>query len=284
MQPALRELLTGLIDYAGLFPPAKLPLDAAVRNYLKYRAGPDAWMLGRFVIQAAKLHELTDIGAGMSISALGRGGADKASFAEGLKADIADIERCRQRFGGRVVIDVLETKPPDVMVDIAPAQAAGLRVFLEQPAGRVPREPPGAGLKIRTGGLEAAAFPPCDALAMSLAWAVASSERRVPFKATAGLHHPFPLMDAKIGAKMHGFVNVFVAGLMLSRLDFSEADAEELLSSPAGDFTLSDAGMSWRGRRPLGADDIRGGRKLMTSFGSCSFDEPRDDLRALGWM
>ena len=46
---SLRALLTGVIDYAGLFPPAKLPMDQALSNYLRYRDGPDAWMLGNFV-------------------------------------------------------------------------------------------------------------------------------------------------------------------------------------------------------------------------------------------
>jgi hypothetical protein len=43
-------LLTGLIDYAGLFPPAKLSLDQAIRNYAAYRQCPERWMLGKFVI------------------------------------------------------------------------------------------------------------------------------------------------------------------------------------------------------------------------------------------
>ena len=32
MRPA-RALLAGMVDYAGLFPPAELPLDDAVREY-----------------------------------------------------------------------------------------------------------------------------------------------------------------------------------------------------------------------------------------------------------
>ena len=46
MNASLRALLTGVVDYAGLFPPARLPLDEAIRNYARYRQGSDAWMLG----------------------------------------------------------------------------------------------------------------------------------------------------------------------------------------------------------------------------------------------
>ena len=44
MQESLRALLAGIIDYAGMFPPAKLPLDVAVKNYDAYKKGEHAWM------------------------------------------------------------------------------------------------------------------------------------------------------------------------------------------------------------------------------------------------
>lgn len=284
MQPALRKLLTGLIDYAGLFPPAKLPLPEAVKNYLDYQACPDSWMLGRFVIQASRLGELEEfagLGA-MVVSALGRGGADEASFARGLADDIADIQRCRERLQGRVTVDVLETKPPaGVVLDIAPALEAGLKVFLEVPAGATPNLPPSAGIKIRTGGLEPSAFPSCEALARSLAWAKAVG----PFKATAGLHHPLPRHDETVKARMHGFVNLFVAGVLLWAGEADERQAAEILAceSPA-DFYFDADSLGWRGRRTTLEKAEAARHSLMTSFGSCSFDEPRDDLRALGWM
>src|SRR5262245_38924762 len=62
MNPALRALLGGIIDYAGLFPPAQLPLEEAIRNYARYRTEPESWMLGRFVIPATRLKELAELG------------------------------------------------------------------------------------------------------------------------------------------------------------------------------------------------------------------------------
>ena len=58
MTEALRTLLAGAIDYAGLFPPAALDMPEAARNYAAYRAGPHAWALGRFIVPSARLNEV----------------------------------------------------------------------------------------------------------------------------------------------------------------------------------------------------------------------------------
>ncbi|HEX8171971.1 MAG TPA: hypothetical protein VF824_15650 [Thermoanaerobaculia bacterium] len=55
---ALRAMLEGLIDYAGLFPPAALSMQDAVRNYARYRDGEHAWALGRFVVPADREAEV----------------------------------------------------------------------------------------------------------------------------------------------------------------------------------------------------------------------------------
>ncbi len=104
MNASLRALLTGIVDYAGLFPPAKLPLDQAIRNYARYRKYPDAWMLGRFICPAARLAELTpfveelfNVEMPLSVSALGRGGNARSEFHAGLDADLRDVAAFRKR-------------------------------------------------------------------------------------------------------------------------------------------------------------------------------------------
>jgi hypothetical protein len=49
---ARRALLAGLWDYAGVFPPAELPLAQAVVEWRRIRASDDAWLLNRFVVRA----------------------------------------------------------------------------------------------------------------------------------------------------------------------------------------------------------------------------------------
>ena len=49
---ARRALLTQLFDYAGVFPPAELPLEAALAEWRRIRASDDAWLVNRFVVRA----------------------------------------------------------------------------------------------------------------------------------------------------------------------------------------------------------------------------------------
>src|SRR5262245_52201803 len=105
MKASLRALLSGVIDYAGLFPPAKLPMTEAVANYLRYRESEEAWMLGRFVCPAARLKEIPE-GVRLTVSATGRGGDSVASFPAGIEADLAEIR------ASSLSVEVLEAKLP----------------------------------------------------------------------------------------------------------------------------------------------------------------------------
>ena len=122
--------------------------------------------------------------------------------------------------------------------------------------------------KIRT------ATPSSETLAEFLC---AAAARRLPFKATAGLHHP-------IRTSMHGFLNVFVGAtfawlgmdrIMLTNL-LNEADPQA--------FDFQNDGLRWRDRCASTAEVAQARREFAHSFGSCSFEEPIDDLRALGLM
>src|SRR3954470_5455140 len=113
---SLQTLLSGAIDYAGLFPPAKLPMDQAFAEYLRHRTGPDGWMMGNFVCPASRLGELAAFAKQIAespepirVSALGRGGDD---FRDGLHADLTDLSACRERHAGRVLVLALESKLP----------------------------------------------------------------------------------------------------------------------------------------------------------------------------
>src|SRR5262245_13093038 len=57
VKPSVRALLTGIIDYAGLFPPAELSMGEAVLNYATYHNSNLNWMLGRFVLPSWRLAE-----------------------------------------------------------------------------------------------------------------------------------------------------------------------------------------------------------------------------------
>lgn len=157
--------------------------------------------------------------------------------------------------------------------------ADGRLIHYSPTTGRVHRQP--FGVKLRTGGTEAAAFPTCGQLAAAL---VAAREAGVALKFTAGLHHLLRHFDAGLGTRMHGFLNVYAAG-MLGRehgLDMEETRAILEDERPES-FRFDATGFAWRDRRvPTAA--MAAHREWITSFGSCSFDEPRDDLRRLGLL
>jgi hypothetical protein len=305
---SLRALLTELIDYAGLFPPARLPLDQAIRNYARYRQGNDAWMLGRFVIPAARLEdlgpydkELFRVNPPFAFSVLGRGGNNLSEFLTNLRDDLRDISAFRKRHGSRVTVDVLEMRlPPDLVapslrepslnlhktmqifpvVDLFPfCEAPGRPEDLLQQLAQLPDR---IGFKLRCGGQEAAAFPSSEQVAAVLHGCLNAG---VPFKATAGLHHPLPRFDSTVQARMHGFINVFLAGVLVYSCSPSLEQIRRLLDDDQAEhFSFTNKGASWQKYRVTTAEIAAARRDFVRSFGSCSFDEPCADLRILGWL
>lgn len=315
MFASLRALLEGVVDYAGLFPPAQLPLDTAFRNYIRYRSEPESWMLGRFIIPAAKLIDLAPLlkqlppsAAPIPLSVLGRGGPTPEEFAAGRRDDLKAISSFERENGTRFSLEAFEVRLAPRVIDTMPtapdvnmlsiwSELSDAELFFEVALDGDWRNAlrqslalilgPAAegfktiraGIKLRCGGLEAAAFPSSQQIA---AVVVACRDALVPLKFTAGLHHPLRHYNERVKTHMHGFLNVFIAGVLAHRFHLTEGQVQELLEDedPAH-FRFDDEGLRWRDyRASLG--EIRLARQLaVTSFGSCSFDEPREDLRRL---
>jgi hypothetical protein len=241
---SLRALLTGLIDYAGLYPPASLPLPIVLERYRGFCASPEAWMLNRLLLPADKL-------AGAPLH---------PSWRVSLLVDSGPGPLPRQ-------VETIETRNPDLRSD--------LPVYYEGSLDR-----PNA--KLRTGGLTADAIPTPAAVAKFLRTA---ADRRLPFKATAGLHHPIRserrltyALDSPV-AIMHGFLNVFTA----AALAWHGVDAPTLAAllderDPAA-FRFDDEGFRWRNHSLTTPQISDARRDFAHSFGSCSFEEPVTELR-----
>lgn len=238
MTQSIRVLLDRLIDYAGLFPPAALTMQDAVRNYARYREGEFSFALGKFVVPKERVKEVP---SDFPLSILG---------VDEVKTNDLD---------GLARGTYVETTDTSILPEL---KRRGLRA------------------KIRTGGVTEDAFPSAEAVAAFLRACKAAG---VPFKATAGLHHPLrcvkPLTyepNAAVGT-MHGFVNVFLATALVD-------DAEAVLNeTDPKAFAFDDEGVTWRDRR-VTIDQLKAMREIATSFGSCSFEEPINDLKELGWL
>jgi hypothetical protein len=139
----------------------------------------------------------------------------------------------------------------------------------------------GVGFKLRTGGVTADAFPTGAQIARAL---VTAARHRVPIKFTAGLHHPILKFHDSVGTKMHGFLNVLGAGVLAAEHRWSEAQTQEMLAEEdAASFVFDEEMFRWRDWK-ISTAQITQRRQLVTSLGSCSFDEPCEDLRALGLL
>ncbi|MGE0482199.1 MAG: hypothetical protein AB7Q17_17210 [Phycisphaerae bacterium] len=259
----------------------------------------------------------------LRLSVLGRGGETPADFLANLRDDLAAINRLHAAPDRRIRAEAFEVRLPAMLVkddctealvklleesrtafhdaalrdlpmacepplsavhtDAGRVAAAGLsfynlRLAMERrgsPADRVV-------MKLRCGGVEAAAFPSVQRVAAVLD---AVRECGVAAKFTAGLHHPVRRFDAALGASMHGFVNVFGALLLATAHDLLREEIERILGEEdAAAFAFTDEGFGWRDLS-ITTDEIAAARGAVAlSFGSCSFDEPRADLHALGWI
>jgi hypothetical protein len=327
MLASQRALFSDILDYAGLFPPAELPLDTSIRNYVRYRAEPQAWMLARFICPAERLSELGPYvrehfrrESPLRIAVLGRDGSTADVFLDNLDRDLDAIVRFQETHGPAVAAECFETRLPvtlsseaaktperllalaaDVFVSHGlaplarffelradadwPAAANVLAELNRRSAAELPRTAArrGAnGLKLRCGGLNPAAIPSVAQVATAIR---ASLEAQIPLKFTAGLHHPTRRVDPGLGVRVHGFINVFAAGILGATLGLEHPDLMAIIDEEdIHQFTFSDDFLAWSDAEATVSEIVHARHNHVISFGSCSFDEPRDDLRELGYI
>ena len=293
---SVRVLLSGIIDYAGLFPPSQLSMPEAVINYAAYRSSNYGWMLGRFVTPAARLEEFLE----STRDLLPRDGGEPWRLSVIAGEDINETIRTVREFNrlnhGRAVADTLEVRantiskientlfslPPEITAYFEISTGEALPDLVATLALK------GQRAKIRTGGVTREDFPTSKQIIRFVRTCMAAN---VPFKATAGLHHPLrcfkPLTyaeDAPQGT-MHGFLNMLMM-TGFARESFRTSLLEELMEEEFEEvFRFSELGVQWRDQHALSNIHISLLRQRgMHSFGSCSFDEPIADLRALGLL
>lgn len=286
-----RALLAGLIDYAGLFPPARLPMPAAVYNYAHYLDLPFHWILGRFIVSASRLQEF-EREATPSLPPPGSPAAWHLSLLSTDPArDIVSLNDFNRRHPG-APFDSIEVQAGSAAQIVSAAESVPRPILLycEIPLGAETTSlvsaiaKSGAKAKVRCGGLSADVFPPAGQLVSFFQCCCAA---RVGFKATAGLHHPvrgvYPFTyepDSRKGL-MHGFLNVFLAAAFVWA-GMGAGDAIELLDERSSNaFRFLNDGIIWRGHHLSIGEIVEMRRDFALAFGSCSFSDPVSDLRKM---
>lgn len=242
---------------------------------------------------------------------------EAAAAAQALRDDLAGAKAAMEEHDMPALVDTLELRlPADIArrAEAAPvtellrelhrileAEApAPLRLFVESTTGEHHAEVHEAlvagiaehlrhaehartapmGFKLRTGGTEAAAFPPVDVVARAIA---AAARAGVAMKATAGLHHPVRHHDEATGAMMHGFLNVFGAAVLAHARGLSAKELEPVIAEEDGKaFAFSEEAFAWRERRASAEEVARARKDFATSFGCCDFEDPVKGLKKLG--
>ncbi len=295
MVASLEAMLDGVIDYAGLFPPANLTMLPALKEYLAHLDSDEQLLVNRFVCPAARLTELgaalreVESGFEFGITAVGIGGADSSAFFAACKSDADAIKAFEDEWEAQCWVEAFEVKIPSaplssILSALKPIDQA--EWFLEVPLDDNLSDTlseiavsEAASAKARTGGLEKSAFPSAAALGGFLKECI---DLNLPFKLTAGLHHPIPRDDPQSGGAMHGFLNVITAAALIEEMDLNRAEVERiLLDRDPRNFAFDDDGIEWRGQNAT-LDSIGQARMLFAGFGSCSVREPVEDLQHLG--
>ena len=300
---SLQALLAHSIDYAGMFPPCSLALEPALQNQVKYVRSPENWMLGAFVLPVDKfgvtrqLLSQFDPLHPLRVAALGPKTDNAGAFIQALEEADEAIRSLSRYNVDLVAFSHLEMFLPHgvnlAVLREAKSIVGDLPVFWEAPPERAEEtiallaehnsdeDTTTFGYKLRSGGVTADAFPISAHIAAAL---VTPTTHQVPIKFTAGLHHPIRQFRDEVKAKMHGFLNVLGAAVLAAEHRWDARQAIIMLENENPDsFSFASDFFAWR-EWTVDIERLKYRRKFVASFGSCSFDEPCEDLRALGFL
>ncbi len=277
-------------------------MSRSIANYDEYSRSQWKCILGRFIVSVARLREFEDAFMRLPDTPSGEISAKwRLSVLLGSDplADVAHIHEFKSRMAKSTsfrtaVIESIEVKVTSAreVERISAIIPQELQAYFEIPPSSASECIPALArfarsAKIRTGGETADKFPAPEGVVEFIRLCAANN---VPFKATAGLHHPLRSIhrltyqpESPLGM-MHGFINLFLAAAFL-RAGMDGKLAVQLLEeqSPQA-FHFDEDGVSWREDRSSVREIAAARQDFAISFGSCSFTEPIDDLRSLSLL
>ena len=279
------------MDYAGLFPPAKLGMTEAIANYARYHQTQENWMLGRFVVPVSRLAELEQCLVNLGIEdTLVRPWSLSVILSVNWRSQLKQIQAFNS---DKLRIAGVEFKPlpPEEIKRAIVDLPQGIESFFEIPLTEniasylAVLENAPAAAKIRTGGLTVEAFPDVDRLCRFI---FACAKTKVPFKATAGLHHPlfgnYSVSDEpdRFTTTMQGFLNLSILSTLIYWQKVTLEEASKLLQELSiNSFQFQADQIIWQNYQVKRSQIQQARQYFFRSFGSCSFQEPLDELREL---
>tara|TARA_Y100000590_G_scaffold29138_1_gene32600 strand:- start:206 stop:1132 length:927 start_codon:yes stop_codon:yes gene_type:complete len=295
---ASRDFFSGIIDYAGFFPPAQLEYLHALANYIDYSTSEYRWILSRFISPTAKFEQLAQFLSEKSIDkdidlvAILRPHEDIDTYISKLPDELEAMNSLPDN----VRVSFIETKLPSNILthDISSAVNSLVEIFKAVRYHRIFLEFSGenyinydvnnyvdsVGIKVRCGGPTLNLVPSVELLSEIIVYA---ADNKIPVKFTAGLHHPILHFDPVLGGMAHGFLNVFMASAMAYSNTANYKYIYEVLNDQDPEnFIFNTDSVSYKDCTLPSelVQDIR--KEYVHSFGTCSFDDPITDLTSLG--
>lgn len=320
MTDAIKQFMNGIIDYAGLFPPAKLPFKEAFSNYLNYRDENFNWMLSKFILPASLIHKINAYddtirkrNQTIPFSLLLSYVPDTVSALAKIKKELKLARDLKIYFQGLVSTDSIELRIPNQLTDspdiqtylsflealpeeIITSDIRPVNLFVETDLNDDCEDsieafstalaefnkknlPFTFGFKLRCGGVTADLFPTVKQVAMAIE---SAAKHALSMKFTAGLHHPIRHYNTTVNTKMFGFFNIFFGAALYYHHLIDTDDLYLLLSDENPDsFQFQTVSASWN-QIPISLPQIIDARdNFAIAYGSCSFQEPIEDLREL---
>lgn len=288
MLASVQKLLTSIVDYAGLFPPAKLSLDSAIDTYNQAQSSSENWMLGHFVLPVSRLSEFEQV-----LSAKDQEYSLSLILSKEWRAELTQLKLEKPVSETSIKIAALEF-PPLSSSEIKEALTlipASIDTFFEIPfSADLENYLPifqnsQAAAKIRAGGITPDLFPSVEKLNE---FVCLFASHRIPFKATAGLHHPLAGQYAltyepnSAIASMQGFLNLAILAAFAFIHKITQTEGLTILqTSSAHEFQFTDREIRWRDQSLNLIEIEKTRQQFFRSFGSCSFHEPVHDLKVL---
>ncbi len=274
-------MLEGFIDFAGLYPPANLEMQATVDKWASFLKSEDSWMLARLIIPVNRLDEFKECAKNLLPTLeeemwqlsmlLPPAGSDTFEKAVQTTIDF-NIESCG------AVANVVEFKATTTEeIDFALSILHDdLFPFIELPIEEDPRgliaclSGSIAGAKVRTGGITPDLYPASNLLARFIHSCAFAGQA---FKATAGMHYPCQHKNETVGVLEYGFLSVLQATAAASIHNATVEEVENILNASEPVFSAFTESQ---------LEQVRA--ELFNSLGTCSFDDPREDLRKMGLL
>lgn len=294
MHLSLRTLLAGAVDYAGFFSPQEFTLERVVRNYIRFRQSPEKWLLGRLVLPAGVLDDLSrDVRPQIEgthklrLSIIVGGGWSSSDFDAIIDRELAAITRFISECSSFAQVEGIEIKlprhvPADWIAEHARLRFEDVMTYVEPGRGQF-RD---VMCAYDTGAFRGVALP-CGAMkdqefADALIRLRESGQGGTPVKFIGDAAYVLRPVSAS-ASPPQGFINKMAVALLSLAYKLDAVSLGKVLAVTApGVFHFSEDAMRL-GEWSIPTEQIERLREKVVGFSTYDLDRTHSSLRKTAW-